>query len=120
MSETGQKYETDLETLERECEFEYSRSSGPGGQNVNKTESRVRLRHLPSGIEVVIDKTPSQYRNKQIAFEILQKKLVELNNPPQERKSTRVPYAEKVKRRKEKRRRGETKRLRKEVSDDLF
>src|SRR6185436_19537061 len=40
------------EELLRECEVETFRSSGPGGQHVNKTESAVRLRHKPSGVIV--------------------------------------------------------------------
>jgi len=107
------KYATDLETLRRESKFEFFRSSGPGGQNINKVESGVRLRHIPSDITIRVEETPSQTQNRQIALERLQKRLEELNNPPPERKPTKVPSSEKIKRRAAKRRRSETKELRK-------
>ncbi|MCD7973400.1 MAG: hypothetical protein LUG18_12190 [Candidatus Azobacteroides sp.] len=54
----------------REKDFRYqtSRSSGPGGQHVNKTESAVRVTHIPSGISVTASEDRSQFRNKKTAF----------------------------------------------------
>jgi protein subunit release factor B len=51
-------------------EFEevFSRSSGPGGQNVNKVSTAVTLVHRPSGVSVTVQETRSQYRNRQLAF----------------------------------------------------
>jgi protein subunit release factor B len=51
-------------------EFEevFSRSSGPGGQHVNKVSTAVTLIHRPSGISVTVQETRSQYRNRQLAF----------------------------------------------------
>ena len=69
------------EDLLAECEVETFRSSGPGGQNVNRRETAVRLRHLPTGIVVVCQKERSQYRNKQIALRNLREKLEELAKP---------------------------------------
>ena len=60
---------------EQDVKIEFSRSSGPGGQNVNKRETAVRLVHLPTGISVHSSAERSQSQNKEIAMEILQGKL---------------------------------------------
>lgn len=54
------------------------RSSGPGGQHMQKTSSAVRLTHLPTGLVVTCQSERSQYRNKDIALKILQARLLEL------------------------------------------
>lgn len=54
-----------------EIEIQTSRSSGPGGQHVNKTESAVRAIHRESGLSVLVQESRSQHRNKQIAIERL-------------------------------------------------
>src|SRR5687768_18575216 len=83
------------EDLLRECEVDTFRSSGPGGQHVNKTESAVRLRHLPSGIAVTSQQERSQYRNKAICLQKLRKKVERLNHRPAKRVPTRVPRSAK-------------------------
>jgi protein subunit release factor B len=65
------------------------RSSGPGGQHVNKTESAVRLRHLPSGVVVTSQQERSQHRNKAICLEKLREKIERLNYRPPKRVPTR-------------------------------
>src|SRR4026209_1649606 len=77
----------------RECEVETFPSSGPGGQHGNKTESAVRLRHLPSGIVVTSQQERSQHRNKAICLQKLRDKVARLNYRAPKRVPTRVPRA---------------------------
>ncbi|NRB38082.1 MAG: peptide chain release factor H [Pseudomonadales bacterium] len=63
---------TAFNTLQRECEFDTMRASGPGGQHVNKTDSAVRVKHKPTGLTVRVESERSQHRNKHIALERLQ------------------------------------------------
>ncbi|KAF8822827.1 peptidyl-tRna hydrolase domain-containing protein [Cardiosporidium cionae] len=60
-----------------ELSVETMRSSGPGGQSVNKSETAVRVIHLPSKLSVVVRKTSSQAQNKQLAINIIRAKLLE-------------------------------------------
>ena len=66
------------EDLLRECEVDTFRSSGPGGQHVNKTQSGVRCRHLPTGLMVVCTEQRVQGANKKRALKILAAKLATL------------------------------------------
>ena len=106
------------EDLLRECEVETFRSSGPGGQHVNKTESAVRLRHLPSGVVVTSRTERSQYRNKAICLQTLRKKVAQLNYRPAKRVPTRVSRSARNRTLEEKARRSEIKRLRSKPSTD--
>ena len=106
------------EDLLRECEVETFRSSGPGGQHVNKTESAVRLRHMPSGVVVTSQQERSQHRNKALCLEKLRNKVAKLNHRPKKRVPTRISRAAKKRTLEEKARRSEVKRLRSKPSRD--
>lgn len=58
-----------------DLEISFSKSGGPGGQNVNKRETKVSIRHKPTRIRVVNDQTRSQQDNRRLAEEGLQKRL---------------------------------------------
>ena len=106
------------EELLRECELETFRSSGPGGQHVNKTESAVRLRHLPSGVVVTSQQERSQHRNKALCLQKLREKVERLNYRAPKRVPTRVPASVKNRALEEKARRSKIKRLRAKPAAD--
>ncbi len=65
----------DIEIPEKDIRVEFSRSSGPGGQNVNKRETAVRIVHIPTNLAVHVESERSQEQNRQKAIEILRGKL---------------------------------------------
>ena len=70
--------DVDVEIGPDDLKVEAFRSSGPGGQHMQKTSSAVRLTHLPTGLVVTCQSERSQYRNKDIAMKILQSRILEL------------------------------------------
>lgn len=108
-------YSLDRRELEREVVVEVFRASGPGGQHVNKTESALRLTHLPSGVVVTAQDSPSQYRNRETAFRRLLERLARLNRVPKKRVPTRPTAASKKRRLEGKKLRGATKHARGKV-----
>ena len=111
-------YATDRETLEREVVVEVFRASGPGGQHVNRTESALRLTHPPSGVVVIAQDSPSQHRNRDIAFARLAERLEKLNHVPKKRVPTRPTKGSRERRLGEKKSRAVTKRGRGRVAGD--
>lgn len=113
--EKKKRYLTNIEILKQEVVVTFYKSSGPGGQRKNKRETAVRIYHPSSGITVIATEHRSQAKNKELAFERLQKKLKELNKVKKPRKPTKMPRYVKEKILKEKKKQSERKKLRAKV-----
>ena len=113
---------------EADLKESFARSSGPGGQNVNKVSTAVTLRHRPSGISVTVQDSRSQAINRKLARERL---LEAIESARQKRRTAEIAEREKTRRRKSprppalkrkilesKRKRGELKKQRSKIDPD--
>ena len=81
---------------ESDLEETFARSSGPGGQNVNKVSTAVRLLHRPSGVSVTVQDSRSQAQNRRLARERL---LDAVEQAQQKRRAAEIAQREKTRRR---------------------
>jgi len=82
--------EVDIDIPPSDLKVEMYRSSGPGGQNVQKVSTAIRIIHLPTGIVITCQTQRSQHQNKEVALQMLYARLLELQRKEQEQERARL------------------------------
>lgn len=111
------RWDLSPEAMERDVEVQFFTGGGPGGQHRNKSETAVRLRHVPSGVVVVAGNRRSQAQNRADAMERLVEKLRQSMVRPKKRRPTKPTRASKKRRLDDKRKLSEKKQGRRDPRD---